>query len=157
MQVAGPVFPKRTKTCYNYMCYGFEELLPKHCALDFNIETCPRLNDNMIKNQLIVNSITIKKLTARIKILEDKEKEMQNKIKTNSGDLSMYGFACGYIEREQIEDIVITLECEEGIFHIKVSDTKKTGLISWNNFEKLTEARQFYKKKIKKYKKRSLK
>ncbi len=75
---------------------------------------------------------------------------MIDKFTTNKGELSAYAFLCGYIEKTEIKHIRITLYFES-VYHIKVSDDRELGVIKWESFETLTEARKFYKQQIKQY------
>jgi len=73
---------------------------------------------------------------------------MKTKFRNKNGDLSLYSFACGYVQREETERMRKELFLEHSMFHVKVYHLKD-GLFSdaivWNTFDSLTDARKKYK------------
>ena len=84
-----------------------------------------------------------------------------------NGDVSAYGFMCGYSqiarvgEQMQIKNPfggwtnVHRFEVQlfaDGVFHVRVSDWRlPLGLEAWYSFDKLSEARKYFKKAVKFY------
>lgn len=58
------------------------------------------------------------------------------KLKTKTGRLTSYGFACGYVERSG----PFTLSMEHGVYHIK--GYSYTGARIWETARTLTQARK---------------
>lgn len=83
---------------------------------------------------------------------------MEIKIFNETGELSEYGFACGYIERVETTDLDKRLFKEHGVYHVqslknntpefnsKFDGNTSHQYIVWESFNKLTEARKFYNK-----------
>lgn len=75
---------------------------------------------------------------------------MKNKFRNKNGDLSLYAFACGYIqEHGNFVGGICTRLYKDGCWHIRT-----TGLSSvpvWEVKELLTDARKEYRAQIKKY------
>lgn len=63
---------------------------------------------------------------------------MQANIRTKSGSLSAYGFACGYVERF---GEFVTLSEQHGTYHVKCYPKYQEGYI-WSSHDTLTEARR---------------
>lgn len=81
------------------------------------------------------------------------------KFKTKTGLLTVYAFACGYIEKFEHDKKEVTLDMEHGVFSVKAYDHNKGERICWENFERneLKKARKFYNQikrqiQLKKYK-----
>lgn len=72
---------------------------------------------------------------------------MKTKFYNKNGELSFYSFCCGYVQREEKENMKKELFMEDSTFHVKVyrinGDSVDT--IAWNSFNYLTEARKNYK------------
>lgn len=85
---------------------------------------------------------------------------MKNKFRNKDGSLTLYAFACGYIEVEHFNDyapmsgIDIKLWHEGACFHVRAHDFDTRERLFWESFDTLTEARKFYRKKISELKKR---
>jgi hypothetical protein len=67
---------------------------------------------------------------------------MNTEIKKPNGDLTAYGFACGYVQ----EDGGVRLY-KDGVYHVQ------NGLGYWESYGSLTEARRDYAKQVKSWKK----
>mgnify|MGYP000959259406 FL=1 len=73
---------------------------------------------------------------------------MKSKFYNKSGDLSLYAFLCGYVQREETERMRKELFLEHATFHVKAYQLKDgffSDVIFWNVFDSLTEAREKYK------------
>jgi hypothetical protein len=72
---------------------------------------------------------------------------MKTNFYNKNGQLSRYGFACGYVEKKENEKTGFrkTMYMEYNHFHIKVSESGFKAHI-WETFEsnELTKARKFY-------------
>jgi hypothetical protein len=66
---------------------------------------------------------------------------MENKFRNKNGSLTVYAFACGYIEtsREGVQLL------KDGCWHVKFHDSEK-GIHEWESFTHLTEARKGFSK-----------
>lgn len=63
-------------------------------------------------------------------------------IRTSSGRISAYGFACGYLESKPLSNGVVRLYQEHGTFHVKfVVDSH---VFRWEVFNNLQKARKCY-------------
>jgi hypothetical protein len=66
---------------------------------------------------------------------------MKSKFNNKNGSLTRYALACGYLEQKIKEDNRVSLGLD-GVYHVK-------GMINgtrvWECFDKLTDARSFYK------------
>lgn len=85
---------------------------------------------------------------------------MQNNTNIATGEVSFYGFACGYIDRTEndITDQSVELY-QDGLYHVRLIDRKapnygrgkgwNAGIDCgnfWLSFESLTQARKVYRK-----------
>ena len=73
---------------------------------------------------------------------------MKTKFYNKNGELSLYSFCCGYVQREEKENMKKELFVEHSTFHVKVyrlGDGMFRETIVWNTFESLAEARKNYK------------
>lgn len=67
------------------------------------------------------------------------------------GQLSAYGLACGYVEKQEKNNIQTTFYKEHDMFHVKTYDFNNHIRLAWESFESLTAARKNYKQQIKDY------
>jgi len=58
--------------------------------------------------------------------------------------LTSYGFACGYVQRQSFMTRDKYMYHEHGIYHVRAMETNNLPMI-WETFEKLTDAKKFYK------------
>ena len=66
---------------------------------------------------------------------------MKTEIKKPNGDLTAYGFACGYVQREGEVRLY-----KDGVYHVQ------DGLGYWESYGSLTEARSDYARRVKRSK-----
>lgn len=74
---------------------------------------------------------------------------MKAKFRNKNGDLSFYSFCCGYVQREEKNNMRKDLFMEHSTFHVKkykVVNDDDLKLIEWNTFELLTDARKYFNK-----------
>ena len=69
---------------------------------------------------------------------------------TESGWLTPYALACGYIEEHNRDNIWTSLWHEGCVYHVRQHDHNEHKRIFWDSFDTLTEARRRYKQAIKK-------
>ena len=71
--------------------------------------------------------------------------ETDNKFYNKNGQLSYYGFACGYVEKKQTSTTWKELYMEHSHFHVR-QGKKHEGFSIWETFSsnELTKARKFY-------------
>lgn len=70
-----------------------------------------------------------------------------DKFKTKKGDLTPYALHCGYIQKNENNGIDLQLWHEGGpLYHVKAFDFNLSKRLFWESFERLTDARAFYKK-----------
>lgn len=68
-----------------------------------------------------------------------------SKFKTKTGRLTLYSFACGYIERKRTrDDIETTMWMEHGTFEVRQYDHTKNERVFWQGFESLRQARNCF-------------
>lgn len=65
-----------------------------------------------------------------------------NKIRNNNGTLTVYGFACGYIERKKRGGVEVDLYRDGAVWHVTARDDER-GRFVWECFDLLTPARKF--------------
>jgi hypothetical protein len=82
-----------------------------------------------------------------------KHKPINNTIRKPNGDISIYGFHCGYIQEDKITGVSLY---KDGTYHVRCYNPI-TGIRHWNTWDNLTEARKDYKRMIRDIKKGSLK
>lgn len=72
---------------------------------------------------------------------------MKPKFRNKNGELSLYSFCCGYVQREEKNNMRKELFLEHSVFHVKVYEFNGAFIatIAWNSFHSLTEARKKYK------------
>lgn len=72
---------------------------------------------------------------------------MKKKFYNKNGELSLYSFCCGYVQREEKKNMKKELFMEHSTFHVKVYRLNDCSVdaIVWNSFHSLTEARKNYK------------
>lgn len=73
---------------------------------------------------------------------------MRTKFRNKNGDLSLYSFLCGYVQREEKNNMRKELFLEHSVFHVKayrLNNGLFSDVIVWNTFDSLTEARKNYK------------
>lgn len=74
------------------------------------------------------------------------KKVSNTNIKDKKGNITSYGFHCGYIERfDKTEYKTITLHFEHSIYHI-ISYDVQTNVKVWETVETVKEARKIYNK-----------
>jgi hypothetical protein len=66
------------------------------------------------------------------------------KIYNKSGELSEYGFTCGYVQSRRSEHKWKKMFMEHSHFHVMSGKTNETYEI-WDTFEYLSDARKYYK------------
>lgn len=83
---------------------------------------------------------------------------MNTNIKTKSGGVSAYGFACGYIEQVETDTLNKQLYSEHGMYHVRSTRNNTPELntqfdgrtshayIIWETYTTLSEARALYNK-----------
>jgi hypothetical protein len=71
---------------------------------------------------------------------------MATAIKTKSGRLTAYGFACGYVEEHEKDQVRTVLWHEGATFHVRQHDHKQQKRIFWDTFTSITEARRRFDK-----------
>lgn len=72
--------------------------------------------------------------------------------KTKSGDLTHYALACGYVQRVDCHNVLLTLWYEGGtVFHVRGHEIEGRGRLFWETFERLSDARKFYKAKAREF------
>ena len=72
---------------------------------------------------------------------------MNTKFYNKNSDLSLYSFCCGYVQKEEKENMKKELFMGHSVFHVKVYSLNDGFIdtIVWNTFRSLTEARKNYK------------
>jgi len=72
---------------------------------------------------------------------------MKTRFYNKNGELSLYSFYCGYVQREEKNNMKKELFMEHSTFHVKVYNIGDVSIdtIAWNSFHSLTEARKNYK------------
>ena len=72
---------------------------------------------------------------------------MDTKFYNKNGELSFYSFCCGYVQREEKDNIKKELFMEHSVFHVKAYSLNGDFIdtIVWNTFDSLTEARKNYR------------
>ena len=70
---------------------------------------------------------------------------MTTKFKNKNGSLTRYAFSCGYIEQKETDAITLQLYLD-GVWHVKAYDYENHSRLFWECFDKLTDARAFFKK-----------
>jgi hypothetical protein len=70
-------------------------------------------------------------------------------IKTSKGEISAYGFGCGYQETCITNGIQTRMYMEHTTYHVRQYDFDNFKPMSWDTFKSLSEARKFYKKLVK--------
>jgi hypothetical protein len=61
------------------------------------------------------------------------------------GFLTQYGLHCGYVQTEKRGKWEKELYHEHSTYHVRLIDTEKMGTQRWESYEKLTDAKKFYK------------
>lgn len=74
---------------------------------------------------------------------------MNTRMRNKNGDLSLYAFSCGYIQRagDLLDEAYVDLFLD-GVWHIQYRETKDSDR-GWDTFESLTEARKAWRKHVK--------
>ena len=70
---------------------------------------------------------------------------MKTLFKNKSGSLTRYAFSCGYIEQKETDAITLQLYLD-GVWHVRAYDYDNNVRLCWECFDKLTDARAFFKK-----------
>ena len=63
-----------------------------------------------------------------------------------NGTLTDYALSCGYIEVFSIASTKVTLWKEYGAYHVRKHDHGTGERVSWEVFDRLSEARRFFKR-----------
>ena len=75
------------------------------------------------------------------------------KLYNKDDSLTMYSLACGYREKKVISGkgyyVQITLEKDSACYHVKICSEVDGYSNIWESFDTLTQARKFYKSRIK--------
>ena len=75
---------------------------------------------------------------------------MIDMFKTKRGDLTAYALACGYVEREEINNVRVALFHEGGPhYHVRAYNLDTGSLIFWKSSSKLTKCRQWFRQYVK--------
>lgn len=64
---------------------------------------------------------------------------------TKRGELTEYALGCGYIQRREVNEILVTLWREHGVYHVRVHDFRNGWRVAWETFKTLTDARKYYR------------
>lgn len=70
-------------------------------------------------------------------------------ISTANGDVSAYGFACGYKQSVDVGGKTVTIYQEHGVYNVRVYDYEHGKRVSWDQFTSIAPARKRYKQLIK--------
>jgi hypothetical protein len=73
---------------------------------------------------------------------------MNTRFQNANGDVSLYGFACGHIQRKEENNIRLDL-WKEGVWHVRAHEFDGRGRLFWESFDTLTQARKFFAKQKK--------
>jgi hypothetical protein len=65
------------------------------------------------------------------------------------GRLTSYGLSCGFIERERVGDVSITLWREHDCYHVRGHNHATGKRLFWDGYKRLDAARQAYSTSIK--------
>jgi hypothetical protein len=63
-------------------------------------------------------------------------------IRNKNGELSEYGFLCGYIERENRFNIMLDLYLDGNTYHVKAYDYENHKRLFWEVFEKIIRCKR---------------
>lgn len=69
-----------------------------------------------------------------------------------TGELSSYALACGYMESVWVDSIHITLWREHNAYHVEACDHEGEGILFWGVFDSLSPARKRFRQAIKEIK-----
>jgi hypothetical protein len=67
----------------------------------------------------------------------------KDKFKNKNGSLTIYSFACGYIERFIHNNIQVDLYLD-GCWHVRAHDFNKHQRLTWESVPTLTQARRYF-------------
>lgn len=67
---------------------------------------------------------------------------MNTRFRNKNGSLTMYAFACGYIETKTSKGVDLSL-FRDGVWHVQARSDDK-GRFIWECFDTLTQARKFF-------------
>ncbi len=70
------------------------------------------------------------------------------KFRLKNGELSAYALLCGYLQKQEINNVETTLY-HEGCFHVRSHNFVEHKRIKWESFNSLVEARKEYRKQCK--------
>ena len=77
---------------------------------------------------------------------------MTDKFTNANGELTMYALNCGYVQTESTGRYTIALSGNSASWDVKVSDERLPfGLAAWEQFDRLTTARQAFRRAVKYY------
>jgi predicted metal-dependent hydrolase len=72
---------------------------------------------------------------------------MRNKdINDSRGRVTSYGFACGYTEEYEANDIRVVLWREHGTYHVRAHNHAENERLFWDCFDRLSQARKRYER-----------
>lgn len=69
---------------------------------------------------------------------------MQTKFTNKNGTLTVYAFACGYIEQKETDDLRLQLWREGNCWHVRAHNFAEHKRVFWECFDQLTPARKFF-------------
>lgn len=72
---------------------------------------------------------------------------MKTKFNNKNGTLTVYAFACGYIEQKETNKVQTTLWLEHGVWNVRTHDFNTHTRVKWDQFtyKQLTKARKAFK------------
>lgn len=65
-----------------------------------------------------------------------------SKFHNKNGSLTVYAFACGYVEEYKIDDTTLSL-FQDGVWHVQ--GRNDNGRFVWESFDLLGQAREFFR------------
>ena len=65
-----------------------------------------------------------------------------------TGEVSAFGFACGYIEKKEFDGYRVTMWKEHNTYHVQYFDEEE-GRLHWDTFDTLGRARRAYRQLLK--------
>ena len=73
--------------------------------------------------------------------------QMVDVFRTKRGDLTRFALACGYVQKEEINNVRVALFHEGGPhYHVRAHNLDTHSLLFWKSSSKLTKCRQWYKR-----------
>jgi len=74
---------------------------------------------------------------------------MRTQFYNRDGSLSRYALACGYVERSERENVIVTMYQEHSVYHVRAFDHADRGRLAWKVFSTVTAARTYYRRAVK--------